>query len=240
MLLSAVLLYCKKRTIAEMSLIIIPGDSINVSTESAALGPGIVATGTEITPVSAGLLQVSKKAIHVESNGRRYVPSTNDYVIGIVTGSFGDSFRVSLSNFTFPVSLSTMAFPNASKKNRPNLKVGSLIYARVSSAIAEVDVEIECLDPTTGKDGGFGLLEGGYVFDVSLAFARTLLFDAQFPLLAQLVKKCKFEIAIGLNGKIWINTEDLKHTLSAANAIQQCQEVPSSKFATKINKCFNA
>lgn len=216
--------------------IVIPGDSIAV--DSSALGPGIYAKHGSVILVHAGILQSSSKSVHVESNGRRYIPSTNDYVIGMVTGSFGDSFRVALSNFTFPVSLSTMAFPNASKKNRPNLKTGGLVYARVSNASPDVDVEIECMDPTTGKDGGFGPLEGGYVVDVSLAFARVLLFDSQHPLLNLLVKKCKFEIAIGLNGKVWINTEDMKHTLSAANAIVKCQNVPSSEFATVINEEF--
>lgn len=220
--------------------IIIPGDSVQVA-NSVALGPGVVCTrNRSVIPVTAGILEENSKSIHLESNGRRYVPSTNDYVIGTVTGSFGDAFRVSLSDFTFPVSLSAMAFPNASKKNRPNLKVGSLVYARVSSAIPEIDVEIECLDPTTGKDGGFGLLEGGYVFDVSLAYARTLLFNPNYPLLNQLVKKCQFEIAIGLNGKIWIKTDDLKHTLAAANAIKQCQLVPSSECSKVINSAFKS
>jgi exosome complex component RRP40 len=94
------------------------------------------------------------------------------------------------------------------------------------------------MDPTTGKDGGFGALDGGYVFDVPLAFARVLLFDPQHSLLNQLVKKCKFEIAIGLNGKIWINTDDSKHTLAAAKAIERCQEVPSSQFTQTINSTF--
>lgn len=224
-----------------MSSLILPGDDIPLqSNNNIALGPGIYTTPTnsEIIPVQAGLLQVNNRSIHIETNGRRYVPSTNDYVIGTVTGSFGDSFRVALSNFSFPVSLSAMAFPNASKKNRPNLKVGNLVYARVSNASPEVDVEIECLDPTTGKDGGFGLLDGGYVFDVNLGFARTLLFDVNHPILNHLVKKCKFEIAIGLNGKVWLKTEEVKYTLAASKAIERCQFVPASQVANTINATF--
>ncbi|KAH3675893.1 hypothetical protein WICMUC_002463 [Wickerhamomyces mucosus] len=224
-----------------MSTLIIPGDSIPINQKSEQLiGPGlhIDLNTKEIIPINSGLLQNGNKSIHIESNSKRYIPQTNDYVIGTVTGSFGDIFRVSLSNFSSSVSLSAMAFPNASKKNRPNLKVGSLIYARVSNADPIVDIEIECIDPTTGKDGGFGLLEDGFVFDVNLAFARNLLFDANHPILKLLVQKCKFEIAIGLNGKIWIKTDDLKYTLACSKSIQNCQSVTSTRFKEIINTVF--
>lgn len=224
-----------------MSQLIIPGDDlVTTNNKELVIGPGIYVTPItkEIIPVNSGILSQSDNSIHIESNSRRYIPSNNDYVIGIVTGTFGESFRVSLSNFSFPVSLSAMAFPNATKKNRPNLKVGNLVYARVSNASPEVDVEIECIDPTTGKDGGFGLLEGGYVFDVNLSFARNLLFDVNHSLLNLLVKKCKFELAIGLNGKIWIKADELKYTLGLAKSIERSQSVQSSEFNKVINSTF--
>jgi len=224
-----------------MSQLIIPGDDlITTDSKEIVIGPGIHVTPLtkEIIPVHSGILQQTNESVHIESNSRRYIPSNNDYVIGVITGTFGDSYRVSLSNFSFPVSLSIMAFPSATKKNRPNLKVGNLIYARVSNASPEVDVEIECLDPSTGKDGGFGLLDGGYVFDVSLSFARNLLFDTNSSLLNILVKKCKFELAIGLNGKIWIKADELKYTLAAAKSIEKAQFVKSSDFNKVINSTF--
>ena len=49
-----------------------------------------------------------------------------------------------------------LGFPNASKKNRPNLKNGQAVYARVSQDIPEIETELECIDPTSGKEGGFG------------------------------------------------------------------------------------
>ena len=67
-----------------------------------------------------------------------------DFVVGILTGTIS-IYRVSLASFSTPVSLSYMAFPNATKKNRPNLKVGDLVYARVSNAEPELGAEIECI-----------------------------------------------------------------------------------------------
>lgn len=228
-----------------MSTLIIPGDNITVSDNAeVVIGPGLQSNSLskEIIPINAGILQSStynnKQTLHIESNSRRYIPATGDFVIGTVTGTFGESYRVSLSNFSSNVSLNSMAFPNATKKNRPNLKVGSLIYARISHADPEIDVEIECLDPTTGKDGGFGVLENGYVFEVSLAFARTLLFDQNFPLLNLLVKRCKFEIAIGLNGKIWVKTDDLRHSLAVSKSIENSQFVKKDQFNKIIATTF--
>lgn len=221
--------------------IIIPGDPLDVP-QTTLLGPGtykVPSTG-EIIPTSAGILEQDDKLVYIESNAKRYIPQSNDFVIGVITGVYGDGYKVQLSDFSFPVQLSAMAFPNASRKNRPNLKTGNLVYARVSSAIPEIDVEIECVDATTGKDGGFGLLEGGYLVDVSLAFARNLLFNLDFPLLNLIVKKCKFEIAIGVNGKIWVKTDDLKYTIAVANSIKNCQSVQSADFQNVINDCFKA
>ncbi|ODV95628.1 hypothetical protein PACTADRAFT_50326 [Pachysolen tannophilus NRRL Y-2460] len=231
----------------DSELLVIPGDLISVKFDAnnVVLGPGVCISKKDnesIIPTSAGILQLQEKKnqnyIYIESNNKRYIPSMGDYVVGTVTGVFGDYFKISLSNFQSSVILSTMAFPNASKKNRPNLKNGDLVYARVSSCFKDIDVEIECIDPTTGKDGGFGLLEGGYVFEVKLGYARWLFFDKQNPLLEILASKCKFEIAIGINGKIWLKTDDLKTTLACSTIIENCQFLKQQDFNTEINKVF--
>lgn len=63
---------------------------------------------------------------------------------------------------------------------------------------------MECID-SSGKESGFGLLDDlGFLFDVNMNFARELLFNKNSIFLELLALKCKFEIAIGINGKIWI------------------------------------
>lgn len=169
-------------------MVVMPGDELALDQgKPVVLGPGVYCdpqTQT-VVPVNAGVPVVKESAkrqtVYVEYNSKRYIPSVGDLVIGVITSTFSDSYRVSLSSFSNSVSLSYMAFPNASKKNRPTLKVGDLVYARVSSAEKELEAEIECLDSTTGESAGFGLLEGGMVIDVTLAFARRLLFNDDFP-----------------------------------------------------------
>lgn len=261
-----------------MSRIIAPGDSLaaEIAGESQiTIGPGIYKypKTQEIIPLQAGILKsvnVSKKTadklIYIESNSKRYIPEVNDFVIGFVTGVYGEFFKVSLQEYSPQVQLSMMAFPNATKKNRPNLKVGQAVYARVSEAVPEVDTEIECIDPETGKEGGFGLLdESGFVFDVNMNYARALLFNKSSPILEKLATKCVFEIAIGTNGKIWIKSgsglsvqepekaddedvdmdtpktisvKDMKMTLAASKYLTACQFVGPDQVDDELKKAF--
>lgn len=46
------------------------------------------------------------------------------------------------------------------------------MYARVSLANRDMEPEVECLDPATGKSEGFGELKGGLVLDCSLQLCR--------------------------------------------------------------------
>lgn len=181
------------------------------------IGPGIYKSpqSQSIIPSSAGILNSktnksnSNRLIFIESNSKRYIPKVNDYVIGIITGIFGDIYKIQLQDFSSPVQLSMYSFPNATKKNRPNLKIGQAVYARISKSIPEIETELECIDPNTGKEGGFGLLdESGYIFDINLNFARELLFNKNSIFLEKLSTKCTFEIAIGINGKIWLKCGD--------------------------------
>lgn len=228
-----------------MPIIVLPGDEINADkSKPLSLGPGVYCDPIteEIGPVNAGIEVITDtkkgQALYVDYNSKRYIPSIGDLVIGIIVGQYSDSYKVSLSNFSSAVSLSYMAFPNASKKNRPTLKVGDLVYSRVSAAEKELESEIECMDPTTGQDSGFGLLDGGVVLDINLAYARNLTFNQKFPLLELLSKFTQFEVAIGLNGKLWLKCEEFKHTLACYRSITDCEKRPISEYKSIIKTHF--
>ena len=63
--------------------------------------------------------------------------------------------------------LPALAFPGATKRNRPNLQVGALVYCRVAGARADTEPELSCVatrglkrDWMTGQ-ATFGPLRGG-------------------------------------------------------------------------------
>ena len=66
----------------------------------------------------------------VNSHSKRYVASRGENVIGVVTAKAGDIFRVDIGTSQL-ASLSYMAFEGATKRNRPSVNIGDIIYAKV-------------------------------------------------------------------------------------------------------------
>ncbi|KAG0675713.1 exosome non-catalytic core subunit rrp40 [Pichia californica] len=226
--------------------LVIPGDSISLENNdisNIALGPNVtLENDSTLQPTTAGLFVssstkgASKNLYYVDTASGRYVPQVGDLVVGTIIGQFGEYYRVSINEFSKEVLLNIFAFPNASKKNRPRLQVRELIYARVSSTEKSVDVELSCVDPTTGKDGGFGALSGGYTFNVSCAYARFLLFTPNAPVLKKMVEKLQFEIAIGVNGKVWIKSDSSKATMLCVYIISESQNWKQSEISENVDK----
>lgn len=72
-----------------------------------------------------------------------------DAVVGIVVERHVDSFNVDLGG-PFPAVLPALAFEGATRRNRPNLVAGDLVYARVTAASRDTDPELACTD-ASGK-----------------------------------------------------------------------------------------
>ncbi|KXS20375.1 hypothetical protein M427DRAFT_94422 [Gonapodya prolifera JEL478] len=199
---------------------VIPGDTVpipiatpNPSAESSAPPPVRIGPGLHRRPdgsvvvVKAGVLccNEAKDGARwwVESNFKRYVPVQGDPVVGQITYKSADFFRVEIGA-AHQAQLSALAFEGATKRNRPPLEVGSLVYARVSVAHRDMEPELECVDQTTGRAEGFGELKGGFMIKCSLGMARNLLLP-KFPLLPTLGTRFPFETAVGVNGRVWIS-----------------------------------
>ncbi len=76
--------------------------------------------------------------------------------------------------------LNVLDFEGATKKNRPNLEVGSLIYARIVENSGYLRGKLSCINPTSKKEwvtgeSLFGELIDGFCIDVPLHFSEHLL-----------------------------------------------------------------
>ncbi|OJJ51375.1 hypothetical protein ASPZODRAFT_127443 [Penicilliopsis zonata CBS 506.65] len=181
-----------------------------------------------IVATEAGLLKTDLKrnaASVLTFPNRRYIATPNDLVIAQIHHSSQDYFHCMVTPHAPHALLGQLAFEGATKKTRPMLKQGDLVYARVLSVGvgAGAEVELACVNPATGKaePGGLGPLTGGMVFDVSVGTAARLMkgssasaANQQDPVdglvvLEELGKKLEsiggFEIAVGRNGKVWVD-----------------------------------
>lgn len=86
----------------------------------------------------------------------------------------------------------------------------------------DMEAELECFNPTTGKADGYGELKAGFVFKTSLGLARRLL-DPKTLVLRLLGQHVPFETAVGMNGKVWINSAKPTHTILICNAVKNSE-----------------
>ncbi|KAM4064906.1 KH domain-containing protein [Hirsutella rhossiliensis] len=218
---------------------VLPGDHIDPShipshpKKPLRLGPGLRHVPPNgILPTLAGQLVTDrqKNAIHVETSEGRYVPRVGELVVGTINKSAADIYYVLLSDYTAPVLLPQLSFESATKKTRPILAPGALVYARVSLANKHMEAELECVSPTTGKSDGLGPLTGGMVFNVSLGMARRLMMPrsaehGKVVVLDELASLgLQFETAAGRNGKLWVDSESVKTVIAVGRAVQETDE----------------
>ncbi|KAI5867663.1 hypothetical protein GGS23DRAFT_592957 [Durotheca rogersii] len=237
-------------------IFVLPGDQIDPSRVPShpkrplRLGPGLRhIPPSELVPTVAGQLITDHKrnSIWVEYNGGRYIPTVGDLVIGTVHHSAADYFYVTLSSYTSNAVLPQLAFEMATKKTKPNLNPGALVYARVSLANRHMDPELECVSPETGKAGVLGPLIGGMLFDISPGMARRLSMrkyaeEGKVVILDELgAAGLAFETAVGRNGKMWVNSESIKTVLAAGRGVKETDEknlgvAQQKKLARKLIK----
>lgn len=223
--------------------IVLPGDVIEeakqiASTKRVILGPGLRQDDTNVIVCKNGILKKKKpNTFWVDSYMKRYVPIKGEAVIGIVLQKTGDYFRVDIGSSEM-ATLSYLAFEGATKKNRPDVNKGDLIFGRLLIADRDIEPELVCVD-SHGKKGKLGILSDGFLFNCSINLVRKLL-NEQCPLFECLSKEVPFELAAGMNGKIWIHGRNVKETIAVGNAILAAEYESNESIIEMCNKIGNA
>ena len=66
----------------------------------------------------------------------------------------------------------------------------------------------------------FGELKKGLIVAIPIAYARRLM-NNETAVFKTLQRYCNFEVAIGVNGKLWVSANDHNNTIIVANAIKK-------------------
>jgi exosome complex component RRP40 len=111
-----------------------------------------------------------------------------------------------------------LEFEGATKRNRPVLKPGALVYVRITSTVLDPILSCKLGPKDVGaprkdwmtQEGLYGELKGGALQKIPLGLARELL---QLP----------FEVCIGCNGFLWIHSPQPAFMILVANAILNSQ-----------------
>ena len=215
-----------------------PGDNLTERAQSygnaVSLGPGLKQDDDAVNVRMAGLLRVRQTtsdskmvSLSVEPFSQRrakYSPRQGDQVVGIIEDRGGEFYKV---NIFAPASalLPRLAFENATKRNKPELQRGDVVYARIAVANKDVDVELTCVSASgIKKDWSSGetiygpLSEGLVLSHLSLPLVRSML-RPECVLLNSLGKALPFEITVGMNGAAWIKAGNVVDTIIIRNAV---------------------
>ncbi|KAJ5069506.1 exosome complex component rrp40 [Anaeramoeba ignava] len=216
--------------------VILPGEIIGkIKSTSLKIGNGLNIEEDKVIATKGGILQYQEKDKYWISNfQKRYVPKMDHMVIGIIINQHGENYSVDIGSAS-RATLSIFGFEGATKKTRPNLENRSAVYARVIQADKDLETELICIDKRQ-KSSGFGPLDDqGYIFKCSLSLAESLLMN-KTPVIKLLSNYIPFEIAIGINGRIWVKSEKPNHTIIIVNSIIQTEGTENETEISKIIK----
>ncbi|KAG6686570.1 hypothetical protein I3842_11G026900 [Carya illinoinensis] len=219
--------------------LVVPGDVVldlnSMTNQTIKLGGGLRQDCDAIAVTKAGKLRCTKPNKYwVESSQKRYEPHPGDSVLGIVVDSKADNFLVDIKGPALAY-LPVLAFEGGTRRNIPKFEVGTLIYVRVVKANPGMNPELSCTD-ASGKAAEFGQLKDGYMFESSTGLSRTLLSSPTCPVLDALGKKLSFEIAVGLNGRVWVNATSPSTVIVVANAIMNSESLSAVQQRIMVEK----
>jgi len=125
-----------------------PGDDVtsNVTglTQSIRIGGGLKQEGDKVVASTVGTLNYKAPSYYwTENTGKRYFPCVGDQVLAIVEGTGGDFYSMNVFSGS-NVIMNRLAFDGATKRNKPELKRGDIIYARVQAANPDSEAELSC------------------------------------------------------------------------------------------------
>lgn len=200
---------------------------------SVKLGPGLLQMDDDIVAIQAGLLSFqAPNRFWIASHRKRYVPVVGDLVIGVVTAKLAELYRVDIGchmNAALPLS----GFEGATRKNKPSLEVGSVVFARVLVSNKDLEPELVCFD-ADGKAEGFGEVKlGGLLTRCSCSLSQFLQRSAS-PILEAVAKHLSFEIIAGANGRFIINGNTTREMIAITTAIMQSEYADASDHRTII------
>ncbi|KAM9357398.1 exosome complex component RRP40 [Symphorus nematophorus] len=199
-----------------------------VKQEKLLCGPGLRRSGDRLLVCKSGVLRHKQPNVFwIDSQQKRYVPAKGETVIGIVTVKSGDVFKVDFGG-SEQASLSYLAFEGATKRNRPNVQVGDLVFAQFVIANKDMEPELVCVD-SSGRANGMGVFGGGgLLFTVSLGLVRRLL-APRSDVLSDLQQLFPCELVIGMNGRLWVKSSSVQQTLIIANLLQSCDTMTTAQ-----------
>lgn len=90
------------------------------------------------------------------------MPEKNHFVIGIVKNRVGENVIIDI-NAPLDGVLGGLQFDGATKRNKPTLNPGDLVYARISEFSKYIGAKLSCINTGFSAKNVLGELKGGTI-----------------------------------------------------------------------------
>ncbi|KRX80343.1 Signal peptidase complex catalytic subunit SEC11C [Trichinella sp. T6] len=214
--------------------LVFPGDDLGpVFHIPLAMGPGVRLSSNQLISTHFGMALQRKDGIWIDFCEKAYFPYVGDRVVGIVVGKWMDYWKVEIGAWKTAI-IHYLSFENATKRMRPVVNMGDVIYGRLKH---DIEPELVCKDEM-GKANNLGILPSdGMMLKMPPAYARRLLGRKKQVLLA-VGKEVPCELAIGMNGWVWIRASTARQRMAISHALQLGNIVPHHRQAEVIKTAF--
>ena len=173
--------------------------------------------------------------------GNYYSAKEGDIVIGIISQKTYEVYRVNILA-SKEATLNSIDFEGATRKTKPNLNVGDVIFARVEKENKYSNVTLTCKSQSNSKgwssgESTYGELKGGKLYDYNRYLCLELLDNKDY---LHRLKECvaKLQIKIGYNGRIWIKTENIRDIPKVFQAIKEGLYFSHDEREVLLNRLF--
>lgn len=169
--------------------------------------------------------------------GNFYSPKVDDLVVGTIISKNIEFYKIDIGTYSQAI-LGTAEFEGATKKTRPNLKVGDLIFAKVLKTNKFDSPILTCIS-NDGKswssgEAFFGPINQGHVFKIPLNLVNFYFFFGE-KLFGRINDCVNYEFNLGHNGMMVINCENSNLILKIKDVILQW----GRKMLIKFTKGYN-
>lgn len=228
--------------------IIIPGELIELRSEQSKISQDFLKIQDTLYAVSrkAGIIYCKKRDdvtnIGLTTCSEKYYAKKDDRVIGVITKKGGENYVVDIGAEKEAI-LGVQEFDGASKRSKPNLEVGSLLYLRIVNVHKYLPIKQTCKCPSNKKDwtsgdAVYGELKEGLEVSVSNVFIKRLLNDS--TIFDALKKYITFEVALGVNNKVWVSTQNIQNQILQKNFLKQASKMSLEEALAKIAEISTA
>lgn len=143
--------------ISYQKVLVLPNDNvtsnINNFTNSIKIGKGLQynKSNNQVIANNIGILKYQNPNYYwIETDKKYYLPRINDSIVGVIIDKSNEYYHINMFCGINCI-LHRLAFEGATKRNKPELNKGDIIYARVTNNLYYSDIELSCVSITGSK-----------------------------------------------------------------------------------------